>query len=87
MKTGNLLTRRDFLGGVAALGAWSLAGCATPSGGGSGRLPVRGEFVVRDAYVMTMDAAGDLPGADVYVRNGEIAAVGVGVAADRKSVV
>jgi cytosine/adenosine deaminase-related metal-dependent hydrolase len=81
MKTGNLLTRRDFLGGVAALGAWSLAGCATPSGGGSGRLPVRGEFVVRDAYVMTMDAAGDLPGADVYVRNGEIAAVGVGVAA------
>ena len=81
MKTGNLLTRRDFLGGVAALGAWSLAGCATPSGGGSGRLPVRGEFVIRDAYVMTMDAAGDLPGADVYVRNGEIAAVGVGVAA------
>jgi len=81
MKTGNLITRRDFLGGVAALGAWSLAGCATPSGGGSGRLPVRGEFVIRDAYVMTMDAAGDLPGADVYVRNGEIAAVGVGVAA------
>jgi len=81
MKTGNLLTRRDFLGGVAALGAWSLAGCATPFGGGSGRLPVRGEFVIRDAYVMTMDAAGDLPGADVYVRNGEIAAVGVGVAA------
>ena len=81
MKTGNLLTRRDFLGGVAALGAWGLAGCATPSGGGSGRLPVRGEFVIRDAYVMTMDAAGDLPGADVYVRNGEIAAVGVGVAA------
>jgi len=81
MKTGNLLTRRDFLGGVAALGAWSLAGCATPSGGGNGKLPVRGEFVIRDAYVMTMDAAGDLPGADVYVRNGEIAAVGVGVAA------
>ena len=81
MTIGNAFSRRDFLGGVVALGAWSLAGCATPFGGGSGRLPVRGEFVIRDAYVMTMDAAGDLPGADVYVRNGEIAAVGVGVAA------
>ena len=35
------------------------------------------EFVIRNAYVLTMDAAlGDLPDADVHVRNGAIAAVG-----------
>jgi len=35
------------------------------------------EFVIRNAYVLTMDGAlGDLPNADVHVRNGAIAAVG-----------
>jgi 5-methylthioadenosine/S-adenosylhomocysteine deaminase len=39
--------------------------------------PARGDFVIRGAYVVTMDPAlGDLPGADVLVRNGEIVAVG-----------
>jgi cytosine/adenosine deaminase-related metal-dependent hydrolase len=41
------------------------------------RLPARGEFVIRNAYVLTMDAAlGDVPGGDVHVRNGQIVAVG-----------
>jgi 5-methylthioadenosine/S-adenosylhomocysteine deaminase len=45
-------------------------------------LPARGEFVVRDAYVMTMDPAlGDLAEADVHVRDGEIVAVGAGLMA------
>lgn len=42
-----------------------------------GSLPARGEFVVRNAYVMTMDSAlGDLANGDVHVRDGEIVAVG-----------
>ncbi|MDH3442536.1 MAG: amidohydrolase family protein [Deltaproteobacteria bacterium] len=45
-------------------------------------LPPRSEFVVRDAYVMSMDPkVGDLSRGDVHVRNGEIVAVGTAVAA------
>jgi 5-methylthioadenosine/S-adenosylhomocysteine deaminase len=40
-------------------------------------LPLRAEFVIREGHVLTMDAAiGNLPCADVHVRNGEIVAVG-----------
>jgi len=40
-------------------------------------LRLREEFVIRDGHVLTMDAAiGNLPCADVHVRNGEIVAVG-----------
>ena len=43
----------------------------------AGRLPARGDFVIRDAYVITMDPAlGDMPGADLLVRDGRIAALG-----------
>lgn len=42
----------------------------------------RREFLIRNAYVLTMDAAiGDLEGADVHVRDGAIAAVGRALAA------
>ncbi len=45
--------------------------------GGAGKLPARGEFVLRNGYVLTMDRAlGDIPGGDVHVKNGEIVAVG-----------
>jgi cytosine/adenosine deaminase-related metal-dependent hydrolase len=44
---------------------------------GASRLPARTEFVVRGAYVVTMDPAlGELPAADVHVRDGSIVAVG-----------
>jgi len=72
-------TRREFLGSVAALGALGLPGCASLAGAGGepGRLPGRGEAVIRNAYVMTMDAKlGDLSDADVHVRDGAIVAVG-----------
>ena len=36
----------------------------------------RGTFVIRKAYVMTMDTAGDIKDGDVFVRDGEIVAVG-----------
>jgi 5-methylthioadenosine/S-adenosylhomocysteine deaminase len=42
----------------------------------------RSEFLIRNAYVLTMDAAvGDLAGADVHIRGGVIVAVGRGLAA------
>jgi hypothetical protein len=64
---------------MAALAAASLTGLpAFPAIGQNGRreqdnpagrLPSRGEFVVRDAYVMTMDPdLGDIPGGNVHVR-------------------
>lgn len=40
-------------------------------------LPARGNFLIRGAYVMSMDpATGDLPNGDVHVQNGAIAGVG-----------
>ena len=40
-------------------------------------LPPRGEFIIRDAYVMTMDpAVNDISAGSVHIKNGEILAVG-----------
>lgn len=42
----------------------------------------RGELLIRNAYVLTMDAAlGDIAGGDVHIRGGTIAAVGRGLTA------
>jgi 5-methylthioadenosine/S-adenosylhomocysteine deaminase len=85
MDSNPRITRRDFLGGAVALGALSMAGCAgslAGRGASAGRLPPQGEFLIRNAYVMTMDGAlGDLPNANVHVRNGSIVAVGANVEA------
>jgi cytosine/adenosine deaminase-related metal-dependent hydrolase len=79
------ICRRDFLRGGAALGAVGATGLmssplmaeAKRSNIGSPKLPVRGEFTVANALVMTMDGAlGDIAGGSVHVKNGEIAAVG-----------
>src|SRR5215467_4239550 len=70
-------TRREFLGDMAALGAAGLSGCtALEVPPEPPALPTRDQFVIRNAYVMTMDAAGDLADADVHVKGGTIAAVG-----------
>jgi 5-methylthioadenosine/S-adenosylhomocysteine deaminase len=43
----------------------------------SGALPPRGEYLIHNAYVMTMDRElGDIAGGDVHIKNGEIVAVG-----------
>jgi len=80
------LTRRGLLGGAAAMGLGATAAvtgppaaATTPAGHpvANGRLPARSEFVVRNAYVVSMDPViGDLSDADVHVRGGEIVAVG-----------
>src|SRR5688572_17769043 len=75
--------RRDFLKTAAAAAVVSTAGagCAT-TGGFTGGLPSRGEFVVRGAYVLSMDPGiGDLPRGDVHVRAGNIVAVGANLPA------
>ena len=67
------LTRRQLLGTAIAAGASSVA--AHPAVAAD--LPQRGEFVVRNAHVLTMDALlGDLARGDVHVRDGTIVAVG-----------
>jgi cytosine/adenosine deaminase-related metal-dependent hydrolase len=54
----------------------------------AGRLPVRGGFVIRCAHVVTMDPTlGDMPGVDVLVRDGEIAAIGKDVPAGNAEVI
>jgi 5-methylthioadenosine/S-adenosylhomocysteine deaminase len=75
-------SRRDVLGGVLAAGAAS-AVPFRPSFGqqAANTMTDRSELLIRNAYVLTMDAAGDLAGADVHVRAGAIAAVGRGLMA------
>ena len=81
MRIGEI-NRRAVLAASTALGAASLLlrrASAQPS---APSLPARGEFVVRGANVLTMDASlGELPSGDVHVRNGAIVAVGVNVPA------
>src|SRR4030095_13114674 len=80
MEEAGILTRRDFLGRALALGALGAAAAASPPSGRSGGLARQGEFFIRDAYLMTMEpAVGDLPGANVHVRGGQIVAVGPAV--------
>jgi cytosine/adenosine deaminase-related metal-dependent hydrolase len=74
--------RRQFIGGAAALGALGLLGTAGPAPAHGGRhrphgLPPRESFVIRGAYVLSMDPAiGDLGDGDVAVRDGRITGVG-----------
>lgn len=89
------LNRRDFVKGVAGAGVAASAIVAPGvSGEGqekprtTGALPQRGEFVVRNAYVLTMDTAlGDIPDGDVHVKNGAIVAVGKNLRAPGATVI
>jgi len=89
--------RRGFVKGLAGVGAASLIGSAaysqsadtqtaprvtSRSTNGAGAMPARGEFIVRNGYVLTMDEGlGDIANGDVHVKNGQIIAVGKGLAA------
>jgi len=92
-----ILNRRGFVQSVVGAGAATWAGSlafgaadqapAAPKGQNQPArratgLPARGEFVVHNDHVLTMDPVlGDIPGGDVHVRNGEIAAVGKNLSA------
>src|SRR5882724_1336284 len=68
-------SRRGILRGTASLAALAVSGqsLAAPAQ----RLPQRGHFLIRNAFVMTMERdTGDIAGCDVQVRDGAIVAVG-----------
>src|SRR5215813_3146785 len=68
-------SRRGILRGTASLAA--LAASRQSLAGPAQRLPARGHFVIRNAFVMTMEReTGDIAGCDVQVRDGAIVAVG-----------
>jgi cytosine/adenosine deaminase-related metal-dependent hydrolase len=77
------LNRRNFLFGNAYVGIASATGLLASAGGASaqgapnpGTAPRGGDFILRGGYVITMDRGlGDIPMADVHVRNGAIVAV------------
>jgi cytosine/adenosine deaminase-related metal-dependent hydrolase len=51
-------------------------------------LPARGQYLIRNAHVITMDrSTGDIAGGDVHIRNGEIVAVGPGLSAPGAKVI
>jgi cytosine/adenosine deaminase-related metal-dependent hydrolase len=72
------LTRRRLVGGAAAFAAAGVAARRADAAD----LPARGEFVVRNAHVLTMDPVlGDIARGDIHVRDGDIVAVGADVSA------
>ena len=60
------MSRRSVLRGTVALGAFAMTDAmAAPAA----RLPARGNVVIRNAFVMTMERdTGDIAGGDVHVR-------------------
>ena len=78
-----------FWAGMAAVGTAGVIPTAFAQGTSDTRferaaatLPQRGEFVITNAYVITMDPQlGDIPNGFVHVRNGAIVAVGASVEA------
>lgn len=85
-----ILGRRAFMRGLAGVGTASVTGAMTPLAeaqqpgdrAATRALPGRGEFVIRNAHLLTIDPAlGDIDGGDVHVRNGVIVAVGRNVRA------
>jgi 5-methylthioadenosine/S-adenosylhomocysteine deaminase len=84
-----MLNRRRFVGSMAALATTTLTPLrASAAVKQKSTLPSRGEFVLRNAYVMTMDPElNDIPGGDVHIKNGAIVAVGKGLKAPGAAVI
>jgi 5-methylthioadenosine/S-adenosylhomocysteine deaminase len=89
MTRKSIMKRRTFLAaaGVAAgailTGRTGLRSAMAQAPG----LPARGEFTIRNAIVLTMDATlGDFRDGDIHVRDGQIVAVGPGLAGGGASI-
>jgi len=89
------ISRRDFLSAATALGTMALAGCATRAATTSslaanrspGQLPERGEFIVKNAHLLTMaPKLAEIPGGDIHVRDGILAAVGRNLSARKAEI-
>jgi cytosine/adenosine deaminase-related metal-dependent hydrolase len=95
MMTLSCMSRRSMLKGATALGALMATSSnafaqapARTAAGPRAALPVRGEFVIRGAHVLTMDPGiADLPSGDVHVRDGAIVAVGANLGAPGAAVI
>jgi 5-methylthioadenosine/S-adenosylhomocysteine deaminase len=71
------INRRGFMGSLAAVAATRFIEPAY-----SAPLPARGELIVRNGYIMTMDPElGDISGGDLHIKNGEIVAAGKAITA------
>lgn len=89
------ITRRELVGGTATLGLLAASGtlgaCVESSDDKpemQGGLPARGEYLVRGAYVLSMDPdIGHLDLGDVHVRDGKIIAVASDVSAPGAEVI
>jgi 5-methylthioadenosine/S-adenosylhomocysteine deaminase len=89
------LCRRSFLSGMAAVSTASVIPPVFAQGASDTRfdraplpLPARGEFVITNASIITMDPQlGDIANGSVHVRNGEIIAVGARVEAPGAQVI
>ena len=93
-KMHTTIDRRGFLTGIASVGTASFAvsrgsrRAASPVRKSTDSLPARDEFLIRDAYLLTMDPAlGDIPGGSVHVKNGAIMAVGKGIKAPGATII
>ncbi|MGE3303950.1 MAG: amidohydrolase family protein [Hyphomonadaceae bacterium] len=78
------ISRRSLFAYAPAAGAAALAGAAYAQGGApsGGPKPPSGDFVIRNAHVVSMDPqVGDLAKGDVVVRAGKIEAVAASAAA------
>jgi 5-methylthioadenosine/S-adenosylhomocysteine deaminase len=79
-----ITNRRRFIGSAIAIAVSSVLPDIRSAAAQANRkelrptaLPPRGEYLIRNAYVMTMDRElGDIPDGDVHIRNGAIIAVG-----------
>jgi cytosine/adenosine deaminase-related metal-dependent hydrolase len=85
--------RRELLAGLGAIGTAgvvpsTLFAAGEPAPRAAAPLPPRGEWLIRKAYVMTMDPAlGDIADGSVHIRNGRIVAVGKDLVAPAARVV
>ena len=84
-------SRRNFLRNSATVAALAAGGVAMkPSStlAQQNELPTRGEYLVRNAHVLSMDPViGDIAGGDVHIRGGNIVAVGENLAAPQAEVI
>lgn len=92
MITNHPVHRRELLSGAVAFATGYLlarhSAFAQDARGTVGALPQRGEFLIRNAHVLSMEQSlGDMAGADIHVRGGVILAVGHGLQAPGAEVI
>jgi 5-methylthioadenosine/S-adenosylhomocysteine deaminase len=81
MDNASRINRRRILQGAVAFGALEAVGsAASPASAAPAatpRMPNRGNIVIRNAFIMTMDQrTGDIKDADLHIRDGVIVAIG-----------